>query len=317
MKQFYLGSLLLLIACFSQAQSYTFEELSGEYSDLSGSTIIDDTDYQNDAFHPIDIEGETISLYALEFNFGGITTFVLQTLGNVRIDNDSSAIILDGLRSLDMNIIDETSQLSYLIDGEPGSYIIKAEWKNHTLVSGETGNFFNFQIWVYQETGIIEFRYGPRSDNNASGYTEDTGPFIGILYAPDNFFSYYEKLWLSGEIDDYQIEEDPSSNFERMSGIPSEGTIYRFTPTFLTSLVYPDKEEVHEFAIVPNPATESILIQGAPEPILRVDILDLRGKVVGQYFNSNQIDIAKLDSGIYMIRIETHSYKGVKKLVKQ
>jgi len=317
MKKFYPGILVLLVTVYSQAQSYTFEELSGDYSDLDGSTIIQDANYEDDSFHFIDLEGETIALYGLDFNFGGITTFVIQALGNVRIDNDSSAILLDGARSLDMNILDETSQLSYLIDGEPGTYVIKTEWRNHTMLTGTQGNFFNFQIWVYQETGVIEFRYGPRTGDNTLGITDENGPYVGIAYAPDNFFFYYEKLWLSGEIDDIHIEENPTALFERMLGIPTEGTIYRFTPTFLSTQDHFDKEELKDFAIAPNPATESIVIQGVPEPILKVDILDLQGKVISQFSNSSQIDISALDSGIYIIRVETQSRQGVKRFVKQ
>lgn len=316
MKRLYMSGLLLFIAVLSQAQSYTFEELNGEYYDLQGAAVIEDTDYQNDAFHFIDIEGETINLYGLDFNFGGITTYVLQTLGNVRIDNDSPAIILDGLRSPHMDVINETSQLSVLVDGEPGSYVIKAEWKNHTLLVGEPGNFFNFQIWVYQETGVIEFRYGPRSDNNASGYTDENGPFIGIFYAPDNFLSVYEKLWISGEISDLQFDQNPTNNFDRMLGVPAEGTIYRFTPTFLSTNDNSDKEVITEFVLLPNPATNSVLIQGFSEPVLKVDIRNIQGKVIGQFSNANQIDISGFDSGVYIIRVETKSYIGVQRLVK-
>jgi len=316
MKQFSTAVLMLLFIASSQAQSYTFEELTGAYSDLQGSTIIENANYDDDSFHFIDLEGETISLYGLDFDFGGITTFVIQALGNVRIDNDSSAILLDGLRSLEINSIDGTSQLSYLFDGEPGSYVIKTEWKNHTLLSGDEGNFFNFQIWVYQETGVIEFRYGPRSDDNALGVTEENGPYIGIAYAPDNFFFYYEKLWLSGEIDDLQIEEDPNTLFDTMLGIPAEGTIYRFSPTFLSAHFASGKEELKHFTIAPNPASASILIQGLPEPITRLFIMDLQGRVIAQYAESDQIDVSSLDSGIYMILVETQSYRGVKRFVK-
>lgn len=316
MKRFYLGGLLLILAAISQGQSYTFEELSGEYSDLTESIILEEADYDNDYFLNLDIEGETIPFFGLDFNFGGITTYAVQPLGNVRVDNDSSAVILDGLRSLGIYPLDETTKLSYQIDGEPGSHIIKVEWKNHTLTQGEPNNFFNFQIWVYQETGVIEFRYGPRSESNGSGFTDEDLLFIGIFYSPDTFTSVYEKLWISGEIDDLEIDEEPVLGFDNILGVPAEGTIYRFTPTFLSTQNYPGKELLSDFVLAPNPAVESVSVQGLPEAIMNVDVMDTRGKLVKQFSSAHELEISDLESGIYFIRVETESYIGIKRLVK-
>jgi len=316
MKRFYFGSLLLLLATISQGQSYTFSEFTGTYSDLTESIILEDADYDDENFNNIDIEGETIPFFGLDFNFGGITTYTVQPLGNVRVDNDSSAVLLDALRSLGIYPLDETTKLSYQIDGAPGSHIIKVEWKNHTLTFGEPGNIINFQIWVYQETGLIEFHYGPRSESNASDLPEEDPLYIGLLYAPDDFLDLYEKIWISGEIDDVQIDLEPINNYEPMLGVPDEGTIYRFTPTFLSTQNYPGKEMLSDFVLAPNPAIESVTIQNLPEVILTVDVLNTQGKLVRQFSASNQLEISDLESGIYFIRVETDSYIGIKRLIK-
>jgi len=316
MKRFYFGSLLLLLATISQGQSYTFSELTGTYSDLTESIILEDADYDDENFLLIDITGETIPFFGLDFNFGGITTYAVQPLGNVRVDNDSSAVLLDALRSLGIYPLDETTKLSYQIDGAPGSHIIKVEWKNHTLTFGEPGNIINFQIWVYQETGLIEFHYGPRSESNASDLPEEDPLYIGLLYAPDDFLDLYEKIWISGEIDDVQIDLEPINNYEPMLGVPDEGTIYRFTPTFLSTQNYPGKEMLSDFVLAPNPAIESVTIQNLPEAILTVDVLNTQGKLVRQFSASNQLEISDLESGIYFIRVETDSYIGIKRLIK-
>jgi len=88
------------------------------------------------------------------------------------------------------------------------------------------------------------------------------------------------------------------------------------SPTFLSTGIKPSKEELQDFRLAPNPAAESVSIQGFTEPVLKVDILNLQGKVVGQFSNANQIDISDLGSGIYLIRVETESYTGMKRLVK-
>jgi hypothetical protein len=316
MKRFYLGGLLLLWVTVTQGQSYTFTELTGEYSDLTESIILEDADYDDENFNNIDLEGETIPFFGLDFNFGGINTYTVQPLGNVRVDNDSSAVLLDALRSLGIYPLDETTKLSYQIDGEPGSHIIKVEWKNHTLTFGEPGNIINFQIWVYQETGVIEFHYGPRSESLASGLSDEDPIYIGLLYAPDNFFGVYEKIWISGEIDDLQIDTEPISNYQPMLGVPDEGTIYRFTPTFLSTQNYPGKELLNDFILAPNPAVGSVSVQNLPEAILNVDVLDMQGKLIRQFPKTGSLEISDLESGIYFIRVETESFIGIKRLVK-
>lgn len=61
------------------------------------------------------------------------------------------------------------SPISYLTTGVAGSRIGKIEFRNAGFYNDITTNdFINFQIWLYESTNIIEYRYGA---SNVTKYT--------------------------------------------------------------------------------------------------------------------------------------------------
>jgi hypothetical protein len=306
-------STLFFLACFyfTNAQSYEFSETTGTYANLEGSLILENADFDNDNFNNLDLTGETMAFFGLDFNFGGITTYAIQPLGNVRVDNDSSAVLLDALRAISLYPIDETSKLSYLIDGEPGALIVKVEWQNMTLTDEAVNNFVNFQIWVYQETGVIEFRYGPRSKSN---FSLESPVYVGLLYAPDDFFGVYEKIWISGEIGDLVIDTAPINVYEPIAGVPEEGTIYRFTPTFPLATSEGADHELN-FNLVPNPTNHRVRIMGVGQRINSILVYDNKGSEVMHVKNADQLHTEHLEPGVYFVTVETSDGTATKRLV--
>ena len=307
------GAALFFLAFLhlAKGQSYEFSESTGTYTNLIGSIILEDADFDNDNFNNLDLTGETIAFFGLDFNFGGINTYAVQPLGNVRVDNDSSAVLLDALRALNLYPIDESSKLSYLIDGEPGALIVKVEWQNMTLTEEVANNFVNFQIWVYQETGVIEFRYGPRSKSN---FSLDNPVYVGLLYAPDDFSGLYEKIWVSGEIDDLVIDTTPISMYEPIAGVPEDGTIYRFTPTFPLATSDASTPDL-DFTLAPNPARDRVKIMGLKHKVLSVRVYGIEGKVVMQSDNALQLNTEHLEAGVYFVTIETNKGTATDRLI--
>ena len=74
-----------------------------------------------------------------------------------------------------------------------------------------------------------------------------------------------------------------------------------------------------EFSIFPNPAYKILNIQNSDNKIVeQIKIIDLSGKtVLEQKPISNQIDVEKLQSGIYIIQIMSDGKSNVQKFSKQ
>ena len=69
-------------------------------------------------------------------------------------------------------------------------------------------------------------------------------------------------------------------------------------------------------AVYPNPARESINIMGLETDPISVEILDLRGKLV-MHDDDTELEVSKLPTGMYMVRVNTGDRIINLKLIKQ
>jgi hypothetical protein len=299
---------MLLTSAFTFAQnSYSFNETTETYNELSGATVIKSTDFGSSGFYNLPVTGEVYKLYDVRFKFGGILTFAVQPNGNVRIDNDSSLIIVDAAFTF-LDSIDNTSEISYKIEGTSGSQIVKVQWKNLKIRDGQANNFVNFQIWIHQKSGIIENRYGKSSPGNQNGFPPTTGPQVGIFYSPDNFSGIYEKQWINGHHTAPTLDTSKNYSFRAMQGVPPEGVVYRFTPRFSTlstkALIK------NTLKVYPNPASETVTLSAASTG----KVVDMTGKTAVSFSNQTNINISTLPKGVYMLILQNGA---TRKVVKQ
>lgn len=93
-------------------------------------------------------------------------------------------------------------------------------------------------IWgnIYQQTGVIEFRYGP----TGSGVITTGGPWVGAFLSPPDVSRMTEKIWIGGDPTNPKLDTTRTVKFPRLSRFPSNGTVYRLTPR-TTSGVEPEK----------------------------------------------------------------------------
>jgi hypothetical protein len=99
-------------------------------------------------------------------------------------------------------------------------------------------------------------------------------------------------------------------------------------PTNLQELMYIDdvslilastlsisEEELMSFSIYPNPATDLISISGV-DNIKSIKVYSILGSLEKEVFNTNQIDISELSSGIHLIKVDNGTVT-TKKIIKQ
>jgi len=297
--------LALLIVCLhlipvSKAQSsYRFAAGMGTYAELSGAKSISFAlmDTLKGFYRLKELDGEVFKWYNTLFKIDTIKTFHIQPYANLRFDNDSSLIIVDGAFTY-LDSIDAASSISYKIEGNAGDRLIKAQWKNLKARAGKAGNFVNLQIWVYQRSGVYEIHYGPSSSNNQSGYNQTSGPQVGIFYSLDDFTQCFEKLWVSGAPASFKLDSNSNYTFKAMSGVPLDGVVFRFIPRFKTLGIVSLNNDGVNHGVYPNPVTSGILnlsVQGD------YTLNDMFGRQVLTVKNATSIDVSNLPDGIYSI----------------
>lgn len=334
MKIFSTLFIFLLITCITSIQAqgdypYDFSHFQEEYADLVDPVVLTN-DYWDD-FDELNYEFQL----GFEFSFfDHVMTSILvgepfaealfvQTGGleeyNIMLPYNGDLISrYDSLGNI-------TSQIGYLVEGEPGGRILKGEFKNIGFYNDDDGtNFANFQFWLYESDGAIEFRYGPSNITLPLEYLFDDlpGPYVGLLngylYNGEDFGDMY---MLTGDAADPTYSFIDGSNGEAppsLEGQPVDGTVYRFGPEIINSL---EETVVGPISIkvYPTITNGELKIKGVKGNENFV-ITDLSGRSLlsTTSLQKNEIDVAHLTPGMYLLRIMDHGdllYSG--KFIKE
>lgn len=253
---------------------------------------------------------------------------------NVFVADSSDTSYINGFFLEDADLIDRgtlsgvsASPIRYEIDGSPGSRVFKMEIANAGFHAeydnyGTQSDFINMQVWVHENTNIIELHYGPSSISNASDYFSIGGmPFIGLIHnlSPNGDGVIYmlsgnpaapklDSMVLSGSTPTYM--GSPLTNF------PPSGTVYRFVPknlsvknvAFETTLVYPTS------------ANNEIMVNYDNTDAAWYKVIAITGSntnISGQLQKGvTHIDVSTLPKGNYFIQLGSSNGKAIRKFVK-
>lgn len=318
----------LLILCgvlFLNAQNiYNFSATNEPYNDLVGSTSLNNGQVWDDPSYAI----------PLGFDFQ-ISTHVFNTIyivgwssGGILSSTPSPAGIIPIMMPIGQDILDKgyttgvsQSNISYKIDGSIGNEILKIEWNNVGFWDDTTENdFMNFQLWLYNETNIIEYRYGSSSINNPNeSFEGETGPIVALFSKID---VYADKLYddngyiLTGNpvnptVIIVEPDNEPQGTLPSLQGKIPDGTVYRFTPSSLST----ENFKNIDFAIYPNPATDYFHVKTTADDY-QINLYNTIGqKVKHNVHSEGTIDVQDLPRGIYLVEIETTFGKTTKKII--
>lgn len=223
------------------------------------------------------------------------------------------------------------SQWRYKSDLVDGSKVIKMEWRNVGIYddiwsSNPTDHRINYQVWFY-ENGIIELHFGEMDLENTPFYNESTGfiwsdgesygPWLGI-----SNLDITEMYYLTGTLDNISIitMEDSLDIFYE---VPEFGRYFRWIPNEVVANNKILKPADNDFIIRNNPAGDYMGISFKNDLFINSDleIFSLSGKLVKrQRINKSneQIDVAHLSPGIYLINLKDKNSRTVSvKLIKK
>ncbi|HEU0136659.1 MAG TPA: T9SS type A sorting domain-containing protein [Flavobacterium sp.] len=297
MKRFYF--LALLFCALGNAQTYTFVNTTAPYANLTGTTSLNNGEAWDDPEYQI----------ILPFNFviNGVSTNNLFVTDSY-LTTDVNSPVFQVISPLSADLVDRgidgdasLSPISYKVEGVAGSRIAKVEFNNCGSWSDPALTMFiNFQVWLFETTNVIEFRYGPSSISDTDAfYGGETGGVIGLAGVDGSTGDLSNPMFLVGNAQ----TPTTTTTLSYITGTPSNGRLYRFSPTSLDV----DSFAANRIQIYPNPASEVLKIGGLVNDS-SYKIFDGSGKFLLEgniNATDNAINVSDLASGLYFIQLES------------
>ena len=323
--------LTLTFICFIQIGAwaqYTFTKSTGTYTNLTGSTVVSFLGWD---------EQEYVIPIGFPFTIGGLTYTNLTIYANGQLNFKTPTTTLKGVFGFDADLMDRgglatLSPISYLTTGTAGNRITKVEWKNagfYDYVNSMPSNaypfpndFINFQVWIYEGSNKIEVRIGSLSistRNITDNFGPTGGPTIGVITNVLSAPSRYSGIVLQGPAaNPSPLTLTSSTTIPQLTGIPTNGTIYAFTPA-ATGITRNLSNAA--ISLYPNPASDVVTVEGLPSakaPAI-IKVMDVLGKVVltESLNKNNQVNISSLTRGTYFIEVTNGTEQFSKHLIKQ
>ena len=329
MRHHYFLTILSLFFTLSATAQYEFTVATGTYTNLVGSTSLNDGEVWDDPQYAIPIGFEfqlydelIDEIFIGENFYGGVLTTASDYYGI------SPLIVAYGTDIIDRGYEDpyevSLSNISYMLEGEVGSQILKIEWNNAGFYGELTEDdistdFLNFQLWLYEGSNNIEIHFGPSSVTQPEeSYEGDDGPWVGLISEYDRNNDYnLPGIVLTGDPtapDVLEIGDYYDVGF--LDGTIPDGTIYRFSNAMVD--VGEHSYVSTEVRLVPNPADDvcKIIAEELSGRIEDVTIMQPDGSnAKSARISNNQIDLSGIASGMYLVRIGTDAGIFTKKLI--
>jgi len=222
------------------------------------------------------------------------------------------------------------SSILTLTEGESGNQIFKMEYRNAGFeaedeINGTLDMFTNQQIWIYEATGCIEYRYGNTSiPNEDILYDGDDGMTAGLFIGTgaqifSDMFRYF--IAVTGDPadpDTAEVEDGTGDDISTLIGHPEEGMVYTFCPEENVSTSNLNNQI--NWRIFPNPATSSLSLEWNESINGSYTIFGMDGSTIYNGTLSNgkeEVNLSSLPAGFYGVKIQTAEGFAVKRFVKQ
>lgn len=333
MKHLLLTMMTVAIAIMAQAQfHYDFSSKKEAYVPLTGAISLMDTNTWDEENIKIPVG---FSFKMNEQQLDSIAMSVFQVWGNDTFDltGPASNISFSGFIFMNADLHDRAdttaaaergvSPVRYLVSGKEPNRVFKLEFFNagfadEYLNNGTSNDSLNLQIWVYEGSNDIEFRFG-------SNYMNDDyfqlGGFVPFMYA--------NKLKANGTVEEmYYLHGDPSapdldsttdlSSISALDSYPDSGMVYRFAtkPVSVNKIVNHDNVKVY-----PTVSDSKIFIKNEEQKDVLYNVVAVNG--VNTHMNgrvngntTTTLDVSNLPSGNYIIQMNSREGRSSVQFVK-
>lgn len=303
------------------AQPYT-ELTTG--TNITSSLVWDDENFKFPMGFSVNLDGKTTSDFSFSasegFGPGSDTMGIVNTFSNFA-----------GGDLIDRGFFTGTpkSPLRYVTSGSSPNRIFKFEVSNagfyeESDLYSSLKDSVSFQIWVYETTGIIEFRYGTSQISHPTDYFFLGGsPLIGYAVDFDLDASTFTKAYtLVGNPNAPTV--DSFSDFSTlptvMDAYPSNGTVYRFIPKTVAASIG-ESTITTKFRIYPTFTKDNITVIAENVTTTSGKVIDMNGKIITGLpkieQGRNTFDVSNLAAGNYMLEIFNSEGRAVYRFTKQ
>ncbi|MFN0033013.1 MAG: T9SS type A sorting domain-containing protein [Flavobacteriales bacterium] len=319
----FLFSFLCSIALHSQPLPLEFELFDEDYNTLMNDTVFSDEDWDDGYWQiPIGFDFHYMEqVYDYVYFFGPFGGFGSELCMGEYVKDGTYDMLCPALIDVKDAPGDELSTMSYVTEGTAPSRIFKLQWANCAIVGDKSNEMrVNYQMWFYETSNCVQFRYGPSVSFNVS----ITG-FIGVpAFLGNNWNSVATGnnctgLWnMTGDVNDpdfnFSFGSDDLFIEPHLDELPAESTVFSFCGDSSTSV-----HEIETIVLVfPNPASEVLQLR-SEQNIEMLQLFDCTGRVVvtetvrtGRY----ELGISSLPSGLYSIRLQMANGVVMKEFVK-
>lgn len=221
------------------------------------------------------------------------------------------------------------STITYKTTGFAPNRVFHLQYENcgfysEVVGSGTSGDQINLQVRMYESSNDIELHFGPNSIKNPELAHDGAGgaPILLLDSVDYNTGAFDGTLWLmqgdpqaptvNGFMED-ELDDIGLGDF--LTGDPSNGTLYRFSSSFVNV-----EEEVAqpELSIYPNPTNDLVWLQSPAFGNQPYTLRSMSGAAVLDGTlrpGKNQVDLGGLPAGMYLLDTPASSHPT--RIVKQ
>ena len=337
MKKYVLSLLTASLAFSANAQlGYTLTTITDPYVPLTGGTSLVGTSIWTDS-------SVIAAPLPFAYHLGGTPVTVFNIVGGglngMATDTAVSATTLSAFVAMDAVLedrgqVDGVQSLSparYRVDGVAPNRIFKAEIANAGFQAEydahETMNdSVSYQLWLYEGTDVFEMRYGPAKISDSSDYFNTLYPglpLIGYVKNVDQNSGSFDAIYsLAGNTSSPYVDSLILTGTQHVpnpiSGYPSSGTVYRFTPGN-TATGVSAAALLQALTVAPVPCTTTLNITYKQADMANYTILAANGAVVGYGIlatGNNPVNVAALPAGTYLLEVKNSTTAAASRFVK-
>lgn len=300
---------------------YTFSQQSSPYTALSSPTPLTTATWDDDIpTVTLPFPFQVFGLMASQLVFDGLG-------GEILVVNSITQDTLPLIGPYAMDLCDRgyntgtmLSPISYKTEGNAGSRIFKLEWKEagsfdevDSLATTDAVMHISLQMWLYEGSNRIEFRYGASNiPNPALFYGGDDGAIVGLAAINQAGNLLLAEL-LSGAASAPQLQSGGLP--QPLTGTPAPNSVYRFNPPGSSTGLF-ELGLSQQLIAYPNPTQDGIWVRtlrntGAAQSLgLKACILDFQGRSVVDFeiqsstSSAQWVDLGRLTSGVYLLKVE-------------
>lgn len=274
------------------------------YQNISGAVPL--TSWGADGWRAIhDLPAQSVWAFGAVYDLG---TLSIHRDGVVRLTNDESTVYF-GLTGTGLEPIDASSSIGYKLLTTANGATLVVQLRDMRLTNGLADNYMNAQLWIALETGHVFVHFGPRSDSNGGGFTNDSGPHIGLRKQLAEGGACVERIWPFGDPDSPQVAYDGQCEMPSLLGVPVPGTMYRYEPTFFTPNGIAELD-APAISLSPTIAEETIQVSSGAASAVQATLRATDGRVVRQLRlmpGTNTIGVGDLPAGAYLLHSDGHA----------